>query len=52
MSKVKNQFGKQRNQDAELRTQNHKTHDQLDVEPETEDPRPKTVSFAGPNFLF
>jgi hypothetical protein len=66
MSKVKNQFGKQRHQDAKLRTQNHKTHDlsndasfdgplvasadQLDVEPKTLDPKPETDSLLGPNF--
>jgi hypothetical protein len=49
MSKVKNQFGKQHHQDAELRTQNHKTHD---VEPKTLDPKPETDSLLGPNFRF
>ena len=67
MSKVKNQFGKQRNQNAELRTKNHKTHDQsnnalfdgplvasadqLDAKPKTLDPGPKTDSLLGSNFF-
>lgn len=83
MSKVKNQFGKQRHQDqlklelqwsierndvqldAELGTENRKTHDlsngapfdgplvasadQLDVKPMTLDPKPETDSLLGPN---
>jgi len=49
MKKVEKKSGKQRLKNAELGTENRKTHD---VEPKTENTGPETTNLIGPIFFF
>jgi len=49
MSEDKTMCGKQRLQNAELKTENHKTHD---AKPKTLDTEPETQLLGRPNFYF